>query len=188
MSEIVIKHAEAGGEPSSSNTLDYHVQISDDGKNFKDLVEVDGNKRGITEDQVPVTKGRYVRLVVDKPTQGDDNAARIYEFEVMGLEGDVALPPAYEPELNADELNNLVDKETKRGDIDDVASHALSLHLEAVSHYEDKQKVDKVSKHLNGFKQLLDHGLESNLISEEAHKSLMEKTGALIEKWNVKTD
>ncbi|QCJ44459.1 PKD domain-containing protein [Bacillus sp. S3] len=96
VSEIVMKHAEEGGEPSGSNTSAYRVLISEDGVNFKELVKVTGNKSGITKDQVPATKGRYVRLMVDKPTQGDDRAARIYEFEVMGLEGDVALPPKYE--------------------------------------------------------------------------------------------
>ncbi|WP_286229964.1 beta-N-acetylglucosaminidase domain-containing protein [Neobacillus mesonae] len=96
VTEIGMKHAEEGGEPSGSNTSAYRVLISDDGVNFKELVKVTGNKSGITKDQVPATKGRYVRLMVDKPTQGDDRAARIYEFEVMGLEGDVALPPKYE--------------------------------------------------------------------------------------------
>ncbi|MEH7011807.1 beta-N-acetylglucosaminidase domain-containing protein [Neobacillus niacini] len=96
VSEIVIKHAEEGGEPSGMNTLAYRVLISEDGVNFKEVVKVTDNKSAITKDQVPVTKGRYVRLMVDKPTQGDDRAARIYEFEVMGLEGDVELPPKYE--------------------------------------------------------------------------------------------
>ncbi|GHI01127.1 beta-N-acetylglucosaminidase domain-containing protein [Neobacillus kokaensis] len=96
VSEIVMKHAEEGGEPSGSNTSAYRVLISDDNVNFKELVKVTGNKKGITKDPVPATKGRYVRLMVDKPTQGDDPAARIYEFAVLGLEGDVVLPPKYE--------------------------------------------------------------------------------------------
>ena len=28
---------------------------------------------------------RYVKLVVNKPTQGSDSAARIYEIEVYGI-------------------------------------------------------------------------------------------------------
>lgn len=110
VSEIVIKHAEEGGEPSASNTLAYTVLMSEDGVNFKEIVKVTDNKSGISKDQVPVTKGRYVRLMVDKPTQGDDRAARIYEFEVMGLAGDVELPPKYEkPVIDKTALDKAVE-------------------------------------------------------------------------------
>lgn len=108
VNEIIIRHAEEGGEPAGGNTLSYSVQISEDGITFKELVRVTNNEQGITKDEVPATKGRYMRLVIDKPTQGDDRAARIYEFEVMGLKGDVELPPKYEkPTINKEELENL---------------------------------------------------------------------------------
>ncbi|MFZ7946933.1 beta-N-acetylglucosaminidase domain-containing protein [Neobacillus sp. 19] len=115
VSEIVMKHAEEGGEPLGSNTSAYRVLISEDGVNFKELVKVTGNKSGITKDQVPATKGRYVRLIVDKPTQGDDRAARIYEFEVMGLEGDVVLPPKYEkPKVDKSTLEKTAAEANKK--------------------------------------------------------------------------
>ncbi len=188
VSEIVMKHAEAGGEPSSSNTLAYRIQISKDGKNFKDLVKVTDNKSAVTNDQIPVIKGRYVRLIVDKPTQGDDNAARIYEFEVMGLEGDVELPPKYEPGNprlveNAAELNALVEQLGKEGAIDEAGVHSLILHLTAINHYENKQLADKVVKHLESFKQMLEYQLKNAVISEEVYHNLMMNADALIEKW-----
>ena len=34
----------------------------------------------------PVVNARYVKLSVEKPTQGSDTAARIYEVEVYGLD------------------------------------------------------------------------------------------------------
>lgn len=34
---------------------------------------------------IPLTTARCVQLVVDKPTQGGDTAARSYGLEVMGL-------------------------------------------------------------------------------------------------------
>ena len=42
---------------------------------------------GETEDAFAPVEAQYVRLVVDKPAQGTDSAARIYEMEVYGLEG-----------------------------------------------------------------------------------------------------
>ncbi|MEG1287217.1 MAG: beta-N-acetylglucosaminidase domain-containing protein [Clostridium sp.] len=100
ISDVVLRHAESGKEPAGLNTSAYTIETSEDGENFKELVKVKGNKDGVTSHPVKVIKSRYVRLKVDKPTQGDDNAARIYEIEVMGLEGDVKLPPVYEkPEI-----------------------------------------------------------------------------------------
>ena len=40
---------------------------------------------GLHDAFAPV-KAQYVKLVVNKPTQGSDSAARIYEVEVFGLE------------------------------------------------------------------------------------------------------
>ncbi|MFD0693949.1 hypothetical protein ACFQZT_07580 [Paenibacillus sp. GCM10027628] len=45
-----------------------------------------GNTAGETKDAIPLTKARYVKLTILKATQGGDTAARIYEFEVNGLE------------------------------------------------------------------------------------------------------
>lgn len=117
ISNVIIKHAEAGGESAGMNTAAYTIEVSNDGQNFTELVNVKSNKDGITNDQLPVTKARYVKLKIDKPAQSTDNATRIFEIEVMGLEGDIELPPIYEgPEaeilvakpsnLKAEEVNN----------------------------------------------------------------------------------
>ncbi|TYP69549.1 endo-beta-N-acetylglucosaminidase [Paenibacillus methanolicus] len=82
---FTIKHAEAGGEWSGFNTSDYTIQVSADGTTWTDVVAAKGNAAAETFDAIAVTKARYVKLVVVKPTQGGDTAARIYEFEVHGL-------------------------------------------------------------------------------------------------------
>ncbi|MCG1027094.1 beta-N-acetylglucosaminidase domain-containing protein [Virgibacillus halodenitrificans] len=188
VSEIVLQHAEAGGEPVGSNTLAYRVLISEDGENFKELVKVTDNKSGITKDQVPVTKGRYVRLIVDEPTQGDDNAARIYEFEVNGLKGDVELPPTYDPEKpqpteSAAELRELIEKLTDDGAIDAKVAHTLAVRLKVVSHFEDKQSAEKVVKHLEGFKRFLLNQKKHDKINQEVYNRLNGNAEYLIEKW-----
>ncbi|MFB8374917.1 endo-beta-N-acetylglucosaminidase [Paenibacillus taichungensis] len=86
ISGFVIKHAESGGEWSGFNTSDYSIQVSADGVNWSDVVHVKGNTAAETTDAIALVKARYVKLNVLKPTQGGDTAARIYEFEVHGLQ------------------------------------------------------------------------------------------------------
>lgn len=188
VNEVVIKHAEAGGEPNGMNTSAYRVLISEDGEDFEELVEVKGNKKGVTRDQVPVTKGQYVRLVVDQPTQGDDVAARIYEFEVNGLEGDIGLPPIYdpinpEPVEDAAELETLVEKIATDGSIAEAAVRPLTIHLKSVNQYEDQEKKTKIVKHMRGFKQLLAFHQEQGNIDEDAYETLVNQTNYLIDMW-----
>jgi endo-beta-N-acetylglucosaminidase D/PKD repeat protein len=86
ISGFVIKHAESGGEWSGFNTSDYSIQVSSDGTTWTDVVKVQGNTAAETSDAIALIKARYVKLNVLKPTQGGDTAARIYEFEVRGLQ------------------------------------------------------------------------------------------------------
>ncbi|MDO3412732.1 discoidin domain-containing protein [Saccharibacillus sp. CPCC 101409] len=86
INEFVLKHAEAGGEPAAFNTRAFTIRLSDDGDGWRDVVRVTNNSAGSSRHAIPLTSARYVQLVVDRPTQGGDTAARIYGFEVMGLE------------------------------------------------------------------------------------------------------
>ncbi|MGL5381011.1 glycoside hydrolase family 38 C-terminal domain-containing protein [Clostridium sp.] len=91
---INIHHAGAGGENSSWNTRDYRILISNDNENWEVYEEVKGNVDDVTKHDKNA-EARYVKLIVDKPTQGNDVAARIYEIEVLA-EGNndlVELPP-----------------------------------------------------------------------------------------------
>ena len=44
------------------------------------------NTAGTTHDAFTPVNAQFVKLVINKPTQGSDSAARIYEVEVYGLE------------------------------------------------------------------------------------------------------
>ncbi|MCJ7842141.1 discoidin domain-containing protein [Lederbergia sp. NSJ-179] len=66
---------------------------------------------------------------------------------------------------------------------DSKAVHALRVHLTAVQRFEEKDSVEKVVKHLNGFKQLLRHQRDDELISENAYNSLLADADFLIEKY-----
>lgn len=113
ISNIVISHAEIGGEGSSLNTQDYRIQISNDNENFTEVLKVTGNKKGLTNDSIPVSIARYVKLIVDTPTQGGDNAARIYEVEVRGLDKAIEMPPICEPAEDKSTLTMAVEEAEK---------------------------------------------------------------------------
>ena len=85
VAKVDIYHAEAGGENPDMNTEEYTIEVSEDGKNFTKVVEVEKNTKGVTSDSFKPVKARYVRFTALKPTQGSDSAARIYEIEVYGL-------------------------------------------------------------------------------------------------------
>lgn len=88
------------------------------------------------------------------------------------------------PVSSASDIKTLVEKYEADGEFtDDKAAHALKLHLTAVSRYEDREKDEKVVKHLEGFKTLLDHQEEKEMISENAYDVLQASTDTLIKKW-----
>lgn len=86
VSEVRIAHAEAGKESPDMNTSDYTIEVSEDGKNFTEVILVKKNNKANTVDTFKVTKAKYVRINVTKPTQGSDSAVRLYEIEVYGIE------------------------------------------------------------------------------------------------------
>lgn len=83
--EVYIAHAEAGGEGANMNTRAYSIEVSEDGKDFKQVVRVINNAAAETVDTFAAENARFVRLTIDKPTQESDSAARIYEIGVYGL-------------------------------------------------------------------------------------------------------
>ena len=71
---------------------------------------------------------------------------------------------------------------------DEETPRALKMHLTAVDRFEKQEKEDKVLKHMRSFKLLLDHQLESDLISEKAYNNLDAYANYLIEKWDTNFD
>src|SRR5262249_15583101 len=82
VTDIVIRHAEAGVESPAWTTKDYDIQTSLDGTTWSTALQVRGNTAAVTNHRlaVPVT-ARYVKIVVITPTQTTDPAARIPEIE-----------------------------------------------------------------------------------------------------------
>lgn len=86
VSQVDISHAGAGGENSSFNTKDYTISTSIDGVNFTDVSDVKDNTADVSHNPIKPTKAKYVRVTINKATQGGDMAARIYDIKIIGLE------------------------------------------------------------------------------------------------------
>ena len=86
VSAVGVYHAEAGGESADMNTKSYAIYTSEDGTAFEEMRSVTRNTAGTTHDAFAPVNAQFVKLVINKPTQGSDSAARIYEVEVYGLE------------------------------------------------------------------------------------------------------
>uniref|UniRef100_UPI000689279B beta-N-acetylglucosaminidase domain-containing protein n=1 Tax=Thomasclavelia saccharogumia TaxID=341225 RepID=UPI000689279B len=149
VSSVVISHAEIGGEGSGLNTRDYRIQVSSDGTNYTEVVNVEGNTAGLTTDTFQVSLARYVKLIVDTPTQGGDSAARIYEVEVMGLDKAITIPPVYVPVTDKTALQIAVDTANtlkEQGALDNVVPAVVVEFEAALAEAEDVLANDKVNQ------------------------------------------
>ncbi|GGB45453.1 serine hydrolase [Virgibacillus dakarensis] len=84
---------------------------------------------------------------------------------------------------NAATMKEQVASLKEKGDVSTDAARSLRLHLTAVSHYEETGQVEKVLKHLEGMKTMLEFQRISQLISEEAYHTLTSDTKYLMGKW-----
>ncbi|MGX9931850.1 glycoside hydrolase family 3 protein [Virgibacillus salarius] len=87
-----------------------------------------------------------------------------------------------ETELSADGMKELVAELVNQGEIIN-GERKLTMHLTAVSRYEQTGLSDKVIKHMDSFQRLLEHQLENDAISEKAFSYLDTQAILLIEHW-----
>lgn len=85
VSQVNMFHAEAGGESPDMNSKAYKIEVSEDGKEFKQVKRVISNASAETTDTFAPVKAQYVRITLDKPSQGADSAARIYGIDIFGM-------------------------------------------------------------------------------------------------------
>ncbi|MFS0646734.1 M28 family metallopeptidase [Siminovitchia sp. 179-K 8D1 HS] len=87
--------------------------------------------------------------------------------------------------VNASSIISHVNYFAANGDIkNNQTARALTTHLTAVSQFEKKELGEKVVKHMEGFKVLLNQQKKSGLITEEAYGALMKEANGLIKKWD----
>jgi len=126
ISQFVVKHAGAGGENVAYNTRDFQIQWSADGtSNWTPLVNVADNTDNVTTHSLgtPAT-ARYIRLYITTAQSIDqDVAARIYEFEAIGVPSSSASSPPLSPSSDGDS-NVALNKSATASSICNVAEGA----------------------------------------------------------------
>lgn len=85
VSEVHMAHAEAGGEGPDMNTKAYSIEVSSDGKEFTQVSHTANNTAAESVNTFSAMPARYIKVIIDKPTQGSDSAVRLYELEIYGL-------------------------------------------------------------------------------------------------------
>lgn len=65
---------------------------------------------------------------------------------------------------------------------DDVV-RLLQTHLTSVGHYAEKGSIDKATKHMKGFKLLIENLKENELVSEKVYKILNNDANSMLTKW-----
>ncbi|HLR63449.1 MAG TPA: gamma-glutamyltransferase [Lentibacillus sp.] len=102
------------------------------------------------------------------------------EGKAIGISAD-DLPPE---KLTVAYLQYLVEELADDGEFnDETAIRQAEIHLEALAHYESTGTMDKAAKHLNGFKSLLGHQIDNDLISEDGYEELKEASNNLLDEW-----
>lgn len=148
----------------------YKIQVSNDAENWKDVYMTNEGTGGEEVLYFPEENARYVRMLGTKRATGWGYS--LYEFEV------------YQP-ISASDVNKLlVERFEEEGELEDEeTARALKIHLTAVERFEKQAAAEKVVKHMEGFKRLLDHQQENSLISEMAYYMLTTSADDLIQKW-----
>ncbi|MBS4208685.1 discoidin domain-containing protein [Bacillus sp. FJAT-50079] len=170
------------------------IEGSDDDKNWVPIYNVKNiNGSSVSDLQFTPVKKRYIRLTMSGKRPGGPQIGPGGRGNgVIGLDAapastsfNIASFEVYAPSIStAVGMNELVEQFEKEGEISNSqAAHSLKLHLTAVALYEKQNASEKVVKHMEGFKLLLDQQKTKGGISEQAYNKLKVGADSLIVTW-----
>ncbi|WP_100010048.1 FIMAH domain-containing protein [Lentibacillus sediminis] len=97
---------------------------------------------------------------------------------------DLEILPSNLVNSSVDHMKTLVDRYEEEGEVADTGNARLMrIHLTSVSHYEERESMDKAVKHMESFKRLLEYQQENELISWKVYNTLKTDAESLIAKW-----
>lgn len=85
--------------------------------------------------------------------------------------------------VNAERIMDITDELEEKDAVQQEAAHTINMHLAAVEQFEKKDQQEKVLKHMETFKILLEKEKEQELITKDAHNKLVNESDILIKKW-----
>ncbi|WP_449354501.1 glycoside hydrolase family 3 N-terminal domain-containing protein [Virgibacillus natechei] len=84
--------------------------------------------------------------------------------------------------ISAADTKTLIDQFDENGEFENAeVVRSLNMHLTAVDRFENQEAAEKVIKHMESFKLLLDH--QEDLMSERAYNALKDNADSLINNW-----
>src|SRR5699024_4758922 len=193
-SELIMYTPEYG-ETTGTNIYGYEITVVDD-----TVVKMGGNNSPIPDDgyvlSLHVSNWLEDNAIIGAKVnvENDEVTLTIPKGEYTIPNDKVMAPGVMQPFLeeamsihstsSAANMKALVEDFEENGEITNAKSaRSLSMHLTAVSQYEEKNQAEKVIKHTEGFIRLLDHLLEEGLISDAGYQTLKSGAEYLIEKW-----
>lgn len=114
--------------------------------------------------------------------------SRMADGSIDDLNGDDFLTeiPRYWTD-NITDMRDVLERFTNEGQFTNASdARLLSNHLTALERYEKQENSEKMVKHLEGYKLLLDHQRENDLIENEAYNRLNSDTNMLLDRWKKK--
>lgn len=116
--------------------------------------------------------------------------SRMADGTIDDLNGDDFLTevPRYWTD-NITDMSDVLERFTEEGQFNNASdARLLKNHLTALETFERQENGEKMVKHLKGFKVLLDHQREIEVIENEAYNRLNRDTNTLLDRWNKLID
>lgn len=171
---------------------DMVLEGSDDGVNWVPIYDGKNlNGSSVSDLQFDSVTKRYIKLTMSgKRPAGPQIGPGGTGNGVIGLGAtaastsfNIASFEVYAEPVSSD-IKLLVEQLKAEGELrDDPSARALTLHLTGVELYEKQEAAEKIVKHMEGFKLLIEQQKKNNLISEKAYIVLKTAADSLITKW-----
>src|SRR5699024_8720761 len=88
---------------------------------------------------------------------------------------------------NVTDMKDVVQRYTNEGEIkSDDAARLMENHLTALEHFEKQENPEKMTKHLESFKTVLDHYSDQGVVTQSVYNRLNGDSDLLIERWSLK--
>lgn len=193
-SELIMYTPEYG-ETTGTNIYGFEITVVDD-----TVVKMGGNNSPIPDDgyvlSLHVSNWLEDNAIIgaEASVENDTVTLTIPAGQYTIPNDKVMAPGVFQPFLEEAVMNHstssaanmqiLVEDFNEDGEIvSDETARSLSLHLRAVSHYEENEQGAKVIKQMESFKRLLDYQQENEWISETAYQTLQSGADYVMGKW-----
>ncbi|MFA1822289.1 S8 family serine peptidase [Virgibacillus oceani] len=145
----------------------------------------DGNEWRKIDHVQPVGNGQFeANLDHGNPKGSGFVSLKVEAWDTEQNQIEQEIIRAYRLPVTAANMRTHVERLENEGAFTNEAdTNLLKMHLTAVSQYEQQEAAEKVIRHTESFKLILDHQYDNELISDEAYDFLMADTDFILSYW-----